>query len=277
MRRIVQQTLTPQLAAWLPNFPYQQLASWVAYCDEEVVGVAVTGSNCMHPINRYVELVIAPNYRRQGWGTRLFQAIVAATAQPLQWSGDETACDALVFVEKVGFQLKRRCWEYEVETDSLASRWQEETSLPLCSVDKLNSTQLQQLQKQVVAHYRTVHHAVNPLTMALSLAEIYQCLTTAMTPAWSFCLLDSCGDVSCWVLVESDGSEAFVTYVGRHKTADWTVYEGFLAQVLRRLAQQFERLSFEVDDVDEEAMCLQRLLSVELPAAYCNYVYTQEK
>ena len=250
---------------WLDDFSYHITHSWTAICCGALVGVALVGRNAFHPTNAYLKIMVAPEYRRQGIGTALFEVVRQRIAQPLQAGVMADDQVAVAFLAKQKFHVERNCFEYELASTAIKA----DASLTLQAVSELKTQQQADLQKILVSHYVGTHEQVNAVDLTLSEVDIYQVLTDQS----DLCVSQfyQSGTTCCYALVETEVDLAFVTYVGY--VGERRIYQRFLETVLARLKRDYKYLCFEIDDTDEAAMCLVPLLSVATPIAYQTYIH----
>ena len=230
---------------------------------QQMLGFVEIYENEFHNRNCYVKVEL------KKYGTilaiELFDLLQKHIKRPLQVMISSMEEEKIAFLEKSGFQCKRKCYELNVTANSL--RDIENVIFEGKSVyTEYNDTFVQCLKgseeydlcaRFLYEYYAKVHEAINPLTASY---EVFR--KQLPEEVYYDCIK---GEIFHVAFVE----ENEIAYVG---SEDKNAFKRFIIDVVLNLFMKYKELFFECDDCDEAAMMLQSLFAVEVNESYNTYV-----
>ena len=183
----------------------------------------------------------------------LFAQVAHLAGKPLQVMCGSGETELIGFLERGGFQLKRRCFECEAGADAL--RGVERPALVLQQCVR-GEASYERCCRLLYEKYRDDHEAVNPLTAAFEEFAGDLPETVLYTKAGTA--------IRQFAFVEDDE----ITYAGGEESS----FAEFAAAVAYAILEKRESICFEADDCDRTAMILKDLLCPEVEESYNTYV-----
>lgn len=228
---------------------------------QQAIGSIETYENEFHKRNCYVKLDLE-RYDMEN-ATEIFDILQEREKRPLQIMVDSTEYEKIAFLEKAGFQCKRKSYELDVTANELRKL---DTIMEKCTQDycecKKGNTEYDLCARFMYEYYRKKHEDINPLT-----AEYEMFL--AKLPEEAFCKMYN-GEVVHVAFVE----ENELAYVG---TKDKAEFKQFILGIVLKLFEKYEEICFECDDCDEAAMTLKDLFVQNVDESYDTYIIAWDK
>ncbi|NQG97869.1 GNAT family acetyltransferase [Streptococcus suis] len=195
------------------------------------VGNIHTYSNPYHQVNTYLRLDLVDYDCKIA--KQLFQSLqTSLEGKPLQVLLSSAEQKKIHFLTAAGFVCKRKCYEFEVTKQDYLG--QADTTNLITA--RKGTALYQRASQQVFDHYQTVHQDINPWTASQEdFDKDLPDLVYTDSKNYAFVDTDEIAYV-CGKDVQSFGS--------------------FIQAVICQLFEQYEQISFEVDDCDSIAMCL---------------------
>lgn len=231
--------------------------------NQQTVGSLETYENEFHKGNCYVKFELE-RYDK-AFAREIFDLLQKHIERPFQVMLSSKEEEKIAFLEKVGFECKRKCYELCVTENGLcdtenvddarkAVHTEANDRFMRCHKD---SEQYELCARFLYEYYARVHEAINPLTAS------YEDFLKLLPEEVYYESDDS--EIRHIVFVE----ENEIAYVGSRDQSD---FKRFITGVVLDLFEKYEELFFECDDCDEAAMMLKDLFEVELDDSYNTYV-----
>ena len=186
----------------------------------------------------------------------MFEEIALKLKKPLQVMISSEENEKVAFLESAGFVCKRRCYETEAEKqDYIGQNCAGEIRYAFAGQDIY-----QQCCELMLDRYCLLHKAINPWTGSREdfFKELPDCV--------AYTCID--GKLSCFAFIEKEE----IAYV---YGTDQKEFRSFSEELITKMFQEQELITFESDDCDEIAMELKRLFINQSEESFNTYVFVQ--
>ena len=189
----------------------------------------------------------------------VFEELFRKSNMPLQVMVPSDSARIIDLLQKVGFQLKRKCYEINVGPSDLLS------SLPRAArslvVSHKGSPAFESCARSMYRYYQDTHAAVNPLTA--SLKEFFEQLPTTVLYTGA-----SSDPLSAAFLEENE-----IAYLC---SRDRVGFNDFAQSLLGYMFERYDTITFEADDTDWAAMALKAMFAVKDEPTFDTYVFLHQ-
>lgn len=175
--------------------------------------------------------------------------------RPLQTAVFSDDSEHIRLLTKMGFLLKRKCYEMDVCRSDLLVHL-EKNPCELFAAE-VGSDTYSACAERLFSHYARTHAAVNPLTATFE--EFIQIL-----PA-NAVFMERDGEIRALAFIEKNE----IAYLASDSPED---LPSFLASLLTRMFSLYEYIFFEADDVDPTAMTLMNMFSKKPLVSFDTYI-----
>ena len=188
-----------------------------------------------------------------------FEKLIDEHRKPLQIIVPVDATKTIRLLVKVGFALKRRCYEMDVRASDLRT--------PLSApVERLvaahrGTLAYAECARRMYAYYAETHLSVNPLTASL------QAFAKKLPP-----------DAYYWTAGGAIHAAAFVesNEIAYLWARDRQTFQAFAPALLFELFSRYDRITFEADDTDWVATELKDMFSAADSSRYDTYIKSMD-
>ena len=175
--------------------------------------------------------------------------------RPLQTAVFSDDSEHIRLLTKMGFLLKRKCYEMDVCRSDLLLHLEKNPCELLAA--EVGSDTYSACAERIFSHYARTHAAVNPLTASL---EVF----SKILPAQTF-YIETDGVIRALAFIEKNE----IAYLASDSPKD---LPSFLETLLARMFMKYDRIFFEADDVDPTAMTLMNMFSKKPLVSFDTYI-----
>ncbi len=218
------------------------------------LGFVELSENAYHGRNLYVDFSdVTLDLNAAG---EISDQLVEQFDRPLQVMTESNQKELIEFLLAGGFELRRKCYEREFRLDDLISPpVDKERTLDAIQYAGRGEQNYQLAVAQLFEDYRQKHEAINPLTVDYKVF--------ALSAPHRVCLSMKNGEIESYAFLDG--------YVG---TKNPTQFKEFLSVLLANLFAKYDRILFEADDVDQDAMVLKSLFNDQDESSFDTYIKT---
>ena len=221
------------------------------YIDDTYMGNIVYSINPYHNGHFYLNLQL--QQYDTGVAKELFDLISKKLDKPLQIMLSSEEKDTISFIQKAGFNCKRKCYEVEAgKQDYIGDSVEGELWYSFVGEESY-----EQCCKLMLNRYILTHRNINPWTGTKEefFSELPECVV---------CLCMD-GKIACFAFVEDDE----IAYVYGENVQ---FFHKFAQVLVTELFQKYEVITFEADDCDEIAMKLKSMFINQSEESFDTYM-----
>ncbi|MDR2867651.1 MAG: GNAT family N-acetyltransferase [Acholeplasmatales bacterium] len=235
------------------------------FLNEKIIGFSFLDFNYIHPYSHYLNIYISPEYRRRGFGTTLFNQLILETSlDRLQCGIENDNLEVKLFLEKIGFILiKTTC--LPIVTISDIKPLVGNNHKIKFSKFKWNKI----LEKDFYNFYYNLH-LNNPIGSSVTTKYLKYYLS-CYSKKYSY--QAKINDQISYIICFEHDDELEVGYFRANLESQETkdISFSFILAFLDQVHDKFNKLSFEVDDNDENGLFLLKALNVVFKNDYLTY------
>lgn len=217
----------------------------------EIGSIQIYG-NSFHSQNSYLRL----NMQCYDWqiANEIFSELMKTVQKPMQVMVEGDKTKTITFLEKGGFECKRKCYEIEAQRENYIG---DNDSNEKTYLSEIGSDEYEKSCELLYAYYAQIHKTVSPLTV-----DFHTFIKELPAKAF-YSQVDN--EIIHAVFVEQNE----IAYVCSKDTDSFLF---FINSVVQQMFKENDELVFECDDCDWAAMQLLSLFDMQMGKSYNTYI-----
>lgn len=242
---------------------------FAAFKNNLITGIACLYQNEVHTNRDYIAVYVKEKYRREGIGLELLHKLQSVSEKKkYQCMCDSSNTALILFLQKNGFSLARRCYNfsYKYIGKPLLNFYGTIKELNNISIDEEK-----ELARLIFKNYSLFHKKINTLSTSINDEIFYNKLIKPYNKNLSTMLLLH-GKPSAYMIVYGEDENTEIGYIGGKYKKDINIYLNYFLNRINSLSFNTEGLMFEIDDTDFYAFPLIKAMNVTVRNSYNTYI-----
>ena len=243
--------------------------------DNKIIGVSVLDLNPLHPHAYHLRVFVDPKFRQQGIGTKMVAALKEKYNKPYRVGVDSEDKGAINFIKSLNFKRVTKCYLPEYQKGNLRTQIYKSRN-EIQSVHDLNVEELDRLKWLLHDNYSR-NHTYNPLGETIDYLTFAQAAMSEHESKKSFVIKNHSKIIGYLISFPDTEKTLEIGYIGKDQEFKESL-DGDFYTIIHDLFFDYDILSFEVDDVNEQGMKVLNLFD-QLPTTswdiYFDKIYEQ--
>lgn len=244
-----------KIDGYLSSYNLQEIKDNLPLCfcrqDNEVIGLTFLDTNPFHPYAYKLTIHVKEIFRRQGIGSELIKCLKEKYSKAYRVIVDSADKGAASFLAKNGFDLTLSCFTPQYTKKDLIC-FDKENDYQITPLSHLNPKQFTDVKKLLHINYKE-NHFYNKLNEHIDYPSFFEEAAQGYAPNDSYAIIKSTKIAGYILSFVVGSSELEIGYVGKYPALNEN-FECAFYNIITKLFDKYEKLSFEIDSVDLQGM-----------------------